>query len=134
MQRSDFCFDLPQNLIAQYPPQNRTASRMLCLDGNSGQFADRQFTDLMDLLSVGDLLVLNDTKVIPARLMGYKSSGGKIEILIDRLLDNNQILAHVKASKSPKIGSLAHIEGAGDICFMWFAFISLKLVCKTKAE
>jgi S-adenosylmethionine:tRNA ribosyltransferase-isomerase len=106
MQRSDFHFDLPDALIAQHPLEQRSASRLLCLDGISGSIEDRQFCDLPDLLQEGDLLVFNDTAVIPARLYGTKQSGGKVEILIERILDSQQVLAHVRASKSPKPDSL----------------------------
>lgn len=106
MQRSDFHFDLPDELIAQHPLEQRSASRLLCLDGVSGRIDDRQFADLPDLLQAGDLLVFNDTAVIPARLYGAKQSGGKVEILIERILDARRVVAHVRASKSPKPDSL----------------------------
>ena len=87
MRRSDFHFDLPDDLIAQYPSPDRGASRLLCLDGNSGELADRQFRDLPDLLQAGDLLVFNDTRVIPARLFGRKASGGQVEVLVERVIN-----------------------------------------------
>lgn len=105
MQRSDFHFDLPDELIAQYPSEDRGASRLLCLDGNTGQLRDRQFRQLSGLLSPGDLLIFNDTRVIPARLYGHKASGGAVEILVERVLSPQRVLAHVRASKSPKPGS-----------------------------
>lgn len=98
--RSQFHFDLPDELIARYPLEPRTASRLLCLE--QGQLAHRHFTDLVNLLEPGDLLVFNDTKVIPARLFGQKESGGKVEVLIERIIDSQRALAHVRASKSPK--------------------------------
>ncbi len=104
MLRSDFNFDLPQDLIAFYPSKERTACRMLCLEGNSGKFSDRHFYDLKDMLEPGDLLVFNDTKVIPARLYGTKDSGGKVELLIERILNLSTALTHIKASKAPKPG------------------------------
>lgn len=105
MQLSDFHFDLPNELIARYPLENRSECRLLCLDGPSGQLENGIFTDILDKLHEGDLLVFNNTRVIPARLYGRKASGGKIEILVERILDNNRVLAHVKASKSPKVGA-----------------------------
>ena len=76
---SDFHFDLPDELIARYPTKERTASRLLYLNGNTGEFADQHFTDLLEHLNEGDLLVFNNTRVIPARLYGRKLSGGKVE-------------------------------------------------------
>jgi len=109
MKRSDFYYDLPEALIAQYPAAERAASRLLCLmqdgDGNHATLADRQFSDLPGLLRAGDLLVMNDTRVIPARLFGRKDSGGRVEVLVERVQDSQRILAHVRASKSPKPGS-----------------------------
>ncbi len=111
MRRTDFHFDLPEGLIAQYPATERTASRLLCLDGNSGELVDRQFRDLPRLLRAGDLLVFNDTRVIPARLFGQKETGGKVEVLVERVLDDRRVLAHVRASKSPRAGSRLTLEG-----------------------
>ena len=105
MQLSDFYYQLPSELIAQYPTERRSASRLLCLEGSSGALADRMFVDLPDLLHPGDLLVFNDTRVIPARMYGQKQSGGKVEILVERVLEANRALAQVRASKSPKPGS-----------------------------
>ena len=105
MQRSDFHFDLPDELIAQYPLERRGDGRLLCLERNSGELVDRLFADLPDLLSPGDLLVFNDTKVIPARLYGRKETGGRVELLIERLLEPRRGLAHIRASKSPREGS-----------------------------
>lgn len=106
MNLSDFYFDLPEELIAQHPLTNRTDSRLLCLDGESGALADRVFTSLPELLNAGDLLVFNNTQVIPARLFGYKSTGGKLEVLVERVLDDESFLAQIKASKAPKEGSV----------------------------
>ena len=105
MQTSDFHFDLPEELIAQFPTEQRDASRLLILDGNSGDYRDSFFSKFIEELQAGDLLVMNNTKVIPARLFGQKQSGGKVEILIERLLDDKNVLAHVRASKSPKPGT-----------------------------
>lgn len=115
MKRSDFCYDLPENLIAQRPLEERSGGRLLCLNGASGELRDRRFGDLPELLREGDLLVFNDTKVIPARLYGRKESGGKAEILIERLLENKRALAHVRASKSPKPDTLIVLDG-GPAC------------------
>lgn len=104
MQRRDFYFDLPDELIARYPAQQRDGSRLLVLQGD-GKLEHRLFPDLLDYLREGDLLVFNDTRVIPARLFGAKESGGRIEILIERLIDEHHALAHIRASKSPKAGS-----------------------------
>jgi S-adenosylmethionine:tRNA ribosyltransferase-isomerase len=105
MQLSDFDFYLPKELIAKHPSKTRSACRLLSLDSHTGKIEDNVFTDIIDKINPGDLLIFNNTKVIPARLYGKKASGGKIEILIERILDNNRALAHIKASKSPKVGA-----------------------------
>lgn len=105
MGKSDFYYHLPEGLIAQYPLAERTASRLLCLDAGTGARHDRQFGDFIDLLNADDLLVFNDTRVIPARLWGHKASGGKVEILIERIVDGRHAIAHVRASKAPKVGA-----------------------------
>ncbi|RKF15546.1 tRNA preQ1(34) S-adenosylmethionine ribosyltransferase-isomerase QueA [Alginatibacterium sediminis] len=105
MRVADYSFDLPEELIARYPNPERSSSRLLCLEGNTGRIEHRQFTDLLDYIAPGDLLVFNDTRVIPARLFGQKLSGGKIEVLIERVLDDHRVLAHVRSSKSPKVGA-----------------------------
>ncbi|MBM7072549.1 tRNA preQ1(34) S-adenosylmethionine ribosyltransferase-isomerase QueA [Shewanella sp. 202IG2-18] len=110
MRVSDFSFDLPDELIARYPTEKRTASRLLTLDGNSGCVADKHFTDLIDSIESGDLMVFNNTRVIPARLFGQKSTGGKLEILVERMLDDKRILAHVRSSKSPKIDAIINLD------------------------
>lgn len=110
MRRLDFQYDLPGELIAQYPLAERSASRLLCLDGDGGGVIDRAFTDLPELLRPGDLLVFNDTRVIPARLFGRKATGGRIEILVERLLDARRVLAHVRASKPPGTGAVLQLE------------------------
>jgi len=105
MRVSDFSFDLPEALIARYPKTERTASRLMSLNGDSGDINDGVFTDLVAQLNAGDLLVFNNTRVIPARMFGQKASGGKIEVLIERIVDQNTALAHIRASKSPKVGN-----------------------------
>lgn len=111
MQRGDFYYDLPEELIAQYPTQQRDASRLLCLDAANGVVEDRYFSELSTLLRPGDLLVLNDTRVIPARLLGQKESGGKIEVLVEKILDEHSILAQIRASKPPRLGSHVIFNG-----------------------
>ena len=115
MKLSDFHFELPEALIAKYPAAERSASRLLRLDGETGQVNHDQFTDIVDLVNPNDLLVFNNTRVIPARLLGKKSSGGQVEVLIERMLPNNVALAHVRASKSPKAGAMLRLEDAIDV-------------------
>jgi len=105
---SDFDYELPTELIAQYPPARRRDSRLLVV-GES--LADRQFADLPALLHAGDLLVLNDTRVIRARLLGQKQTGGRVEILVERVLSETEVLAQLKASKTPKPGALLKLAG-----------------------
>lgn len=105
MRTQDFDFDLPDALIAQFPTNERNASRLLRLDGNTGMLGDQMFSQLPEFLPAGDLLVFNDTRVIKARLYGQKPSGGAVEVLIERILNSQQALAHVRASKAPKPGS-----------------------------
>jgi S-adenosylmethionine:tRNA ribosyltransferase-isomerase len=110
MKLSDFDYHLPDELIAQHPPAERTASRLLHLDGMNGGIHDQTFRDLPSLLRPHDVLVFNNTKVVKARLHGHKETGGSAEVLIERVLDNNSpqssvALAHIRASKSPKPGS-----------------------------
>lgn len=105
MKRSDFHFELPVELIAQHPLAERSASRLLCLDGTTGAVTHRRFTDLVSLLRPEDLLVFNNTRVIPARLWGSKETGGRVEILLERVTGSHRALAHLRSSKSPKPGS-----------------------------
>ena len=112
MNLSDFRVDIPEELIAQYPPAVRGASRLLCVEGGSGHLQDRYFSDLPGLLQPGDLLVFNNTRVMKARLFGRKMTGGKVEVLIERIIDDHNALAHLKASKSPKSGTLLNIGDA----------------------
>ena len=110
MQLADFDFDLPDELIARFPAAQRSGSRLMVLDGQNGQITHRQFPDLLDYLRPGDLMVFNDTRVIPARLYGRKETGGKLEVLIERIVSPQQALAHVRASKSPRPGSRLILE------------------------
>ena len=107
MKLSDFDFDLPNSLIAQYPREKRTDSRLLVLQDD---FIDATFSQLGEFLKPKDLLILNDTKVIPARLFGHKESGGKVEILVERLINDFQALVMIKASRAPKINSYIVLE------------------------
>ena len=103
--RSHYHYDLPGELIAQRPLPERAASRMLHLDGAAGRVVHRRFRDLPGLLEAGDLLVFNNTRVIPARLAARKESGGRAEVLVERVLGQQECLAHVRASRSPRIGT-----------------------------
>ncbi|MGE6108475.1 tRNA preQ1(34) S-adenosylmethionine ribosyltransferase-isomerase QueA [Aeromonas sobria] len=114
MQVSDFSFELPDALIARYPMSERSASRLLQLDGDSGALRHGQFVDLLERLNPGDLLVFNNTRVIPARMFGQKASGGKLEVLVERMLDEHSVLAHVRSSKSPKPGTRLILDGGPD--------------------
>ena len=111
MKLTDFKFDCPTELIAQFPTQDRTASRLLSLNGETGEYLDQKFTDLIKFLRPGDLLVFNNTKVIPARLLGHKDSGGKVEVLVERILDEHRVLAHIRSSKSQGKGRRLLLEG-----------------------
>ena len=111
MLTKDFSYDLPADLIAQRPLAQRSASRMLVLDGQGG-LQDRQFQDFKQHLSAGDLLVINNTRVMAARLYGQKETGGRVEILVERILDNSLAIAQIRASKAPKPGSSIELEHA----------------------
>ena len=113
MQRADFHYDLPEALIALHPGAERSASRLLCLNSGQEEPVDGVFTDFPGLLRPDDLLVFNDTRVIPARLFGRKESGGRIEALVERVTGPHAVLAQVRASKSPRPGSRLHFDGAG---------------------
>ncbi|MER2526577.1 MAG: tRNA preQ1(34) S-adenosylmethionine ribosyltransferase-isomerase QueA [Candidatus Competibacter denitrificans] len=113
LQRQDFYFDLPSELIAQQPPAQRGDSRLLALDGATGQIADRRFGELLELLRPDDLLVFNDTRVIPARLSGRKASGGRVELLVERVLDEQRALVQIRANRAPKPGSLLVLDAGG---------------------
>ncbi|MBB1472166.1 tRNA preQ1(34) S-adenosylmethionine ribosyltransferase-isomerase QueA [Luteimonas sp. MC1782] len=115
MKKSDFHFDLPQALIAQAPLAERSASRMLVVPPGNAAFEDRQVRDLAGFLRSGDLVVFNDTRVIPARLFGHKAgTGGRVEILIERLLPGNEARAQVGASKTPKPGNRILFDAGGE--------------------
>ena len=112
MRLDDFNYELPQELIAQSPPPERAASRMLHLDGSTGAVVDRQFRDVVELVAPGDVMVFNNTRVIKARLAGRKQSGGRIEVLIERVLAGDQAFAQVRASHSPREGSVLILADA----------------------
>ncbi|NUS37695.1 MAG: tRNA preQ1(34) S-adenosylmethionine ribosyltransferase-isomerase QueA [Lysobacter sp.] len=114
MKTSDFHYDLPPELIAQAPLAERSASRLLVVPPASAPLADRQVRDLPELLQPGDLLVFNDTRVIPARLFGHKATGGRVEILIERLLPGDEARVQLGVSKSPKPGSRIALDAGGD--------------------
>ncbi|MER2471908.1 tRNA preQ1(34) S-adenosylmethionine ribosyltransferase-isomerase QueA [Photorhabdus laumondii] len=105
MRVSDFTFELPDEMIAHYPQPQRSGCRLLSLDGETGALTHGIFTDVLDKLNAGDLLVFNNTRVIPARIFGRKATGGKLEVLVERVLDDKRVLAHVRASKAPKEGT-----------------------------
>ena len=115
MKLSDFDFDLPPDLIAQYPLPVRSDSRLLYLDGAGGAMQDRSFRELCRFLRRGDLLVFNDTRVVPARLYGHKESGGRVEVLIERLEGVHTALAHVRASKAPRVGIRMTLGEGGEV-------------------
>ena len=106
MQLNDFDYELPPELIAQTPPLRRSDSRLLCLDGDTGECVDRLFPDIMAQLMPGDLLVLNDTRVVKARLFGHKATGGQVEMLVERVLSARRCLAQVRANRAPRTGTL----------------------------
>ncbi len=111
MRRDQFFYHLPDELIARQPAAERRGSRLLTLDGTSGEIRHCQFADILALIEPGDLMVFNNTRVIPARLFGHKETGGKLELLVERLLDEHRVLAHIRASKSPKPGTRLLLEG-----------------------
>ncbi|WP_029933979.1 tRNA preQ1(34) S-adenosylmethionine ribosyltransferase-isomerase QueA [Thiomicrospira pelophila] len=113
MKRQDFYFDLPESLIAQQPAAQRRDSRLLVLQPD--RLEDKQFSDILDYIQPHDLLVFNNTRVIPARLFGEKATGGKVEVLIERILDHNHALCHIRSSKSPKTGARLTMEQAFEI-------------------
>ncbi len=118
MNVSDFDFELPDELIAHYPMPERANSRLLVVSPKAGEKPDLQhkvFSDIVSFVNPGDVLVFNDTKVVPARLFGHKASGGKLEILFERCLDEYTFTAHIRASKSPKPGSLIMLEEGSEL-------------------
>lgn len=110
MNKQDFYFDLPQELIAQYPLANRCDSRLLTYSRQNKRHTHSQFKALPELLEAGDLLVMNNSKVIPARFFGTKESGGRVEFLLERMRDDNTFIAHIKASKPPRAGMIIYLE------------------------
>ena len=112
MQLSDFDYQLPEHLIAQTPLAERCESRLLVVNPANESLADRQFSDLEKIVEAGDLLVFNNTRVIPARLFGQKQSGGKLEVMVERVLDAEHLLAHIRSSKAPKPGNQLLLENA----------------------
>ncbi|MBY0239961.1 MAG: tRNA preQ1(34) S-adenosylmethionine ribosyltransferase-isomerase QueA [Burkholderiaceae bacterium] len=110
---SDFDFNLPPERIAQFPLPDRSASRLLHVD--DATLVDRQFTDILDLLQPGDLLVMNNTRVLKARFFGHKDSGGKVEALVERVLDTRTVLAQVRASRSPLAGTKLRLADAFEV-------------------
>ncbi len=106
----EFNFDLPQHLIAQTPLQKRDSSRLLVLNKNTKSFSDKKFTEFIDFLNPNDLLIFNDTRVIKARLFGKKITGGKVEIMIERIIDSHHALAHLKTSKKILDGNIFEIN------------------------
>ncbi len=110
MKRHDFNFELPPDLIAQYPLPERSDSRLLVHHVTTGFYQHQLFRDIASFFEAGDLLVMNDSKVIPARLHGRKASGGKVELLVERIIGSDSFLAHIKASKSPKAGTMIELD------------------------
>ncbi|MCB1693108.1 MAG: tRNA preQ1(34) S-adenosylmethionine ribosyltransferase-isomerase QueA [Pseudomonadales bacterium] len=110
MKVSEFEFDLPDRLIARYPTEERTASRLLHLDAKSGTIGHHRFSDLPDLIAAPDLLVMNDTRVVPARLFGAKSTGGRVELLLERVLEPNLALMQIRSSKPPRAASYIDLD------------------------
>ncbi len=110
MRRQDFHYELPEDLIAKQPAPQRSGSRLLSVDGGTGALTHKQFTEIPDLIDAGDLMVFNDTRVIPARVFAQKETGGKVEILLERVLDRQRVTAHVRASKAPKVDSALLLE------------------------
>jgi S-adenosylmethionine:tRNA ribosyltransferase-isomerase len=115
LKKSDFHYDLPDELIAQAPLPQRSASRLLVVDVEKKSFDDRQFADVVEYLREGDLLVFNDTRVIPARLFGRKETGGAVEILIERVIDDRHVLAQLGVSKKPKAGSTISLDDGSNV-------------------
>jgi len=111
MHRGDFTYHLPEALIAQHPSPGRTQSRLLVLDGGSGTIKDKLFYELPSLLSPGDLLVFNDTRVVKARLFAHKPTGGAVEVLVERVINGAAVLAQIRANKAPKTGASLLFQG-----------------------
>ncbi len=109
-----FDYHLPEELIAQFPLPDRTSSRLLCLEGDGGQLRDLQFPDIIDLVGAGDVLVFNNTRVVPARLQGRKATGGRVELLVERILDENKVLSLAGSNKPLRVGSALRLEKGDD--------------------
>src|SRR3990167_8753318 len=118
MKRTDFEFILPDELIARQPAVTRTGSRLMTLDGSTGAVGHHAFSQIGDFLNAGDLLVFNNTRVVPARLFGHKASGGKVEVLFERKLTEHTFLAHVRASKAPKPGMQIVLESGATLTML----------------
>jgi len=112
MELADFDYELPESLIAQHPAKDRDQCRLLDLSNRRADPVDRSFLQLPDLLQPGDLLVFNNTRVIPARMLGHKSTGGQVELLLERVLGRQRVLAQLRASKAPKIGQILHFSAS----------------------
>jgi S-adenosylmethionine:tRNA ribosyltransferase-isomerase len=115
MQLSDFDYELPDELIAQYPNADRRGSRLMHLDGATGAISDHRFEEFERFFRPADLLVFNDTRVIKARMLGVKDSGGRIEVMVERVLDNRRALAMLRASRAPKIGQRIVLDGGTEL-------------------
>ena len=115
MQVSDFSFQLPEQLIARHPKAERSSSRLLAMNKATGALSHHIFKQIIDFIQPNDLVIFNNTKVIPARLFGQKTSGGKVEVLVERVLDQQRFLAHVRASKAPKPGTKLMLEQSAEV-------------------
>lgn len=115
MRRQDFSYQLPDELIARQPAPERRGSRLLRLEGETGSIQHGQFPDLLNWLKPGDLMVFNNTRVIPARVFGQKPTGGQVEVLVERVIDGHRVLAHTRASKSPKVGTAIILEDGTEL-------------------
>jgi len=115
MRRADFHYELPLERIAQRPLAERAAARLLTLDGATGARADRWLREVVELVRPGDLLVMNDTRVVPARLFAHKATGGRVELLIERIMAENRAVAHLRASKAPKPGAILRLASGATL-------------------
>jgi len=115
MRRSDFHYDLPETLIAQQPLPDRSGARLLRVDGGSGAWVDSTVRDLPACLEPGDLVVTNDVRVIPARVFGHKSTGGRVEVMVERIVEPGLAWAHLRSSKSPKAGGRVTLDGGAEV-------------------
>ena len=107
MKTSDFNYDLPEELIANYPLDNRSSSRLLVYDN---EIEHKTFKDVVDYFEEGDLLVVNNTSVIPARIYGNKESGGSVEIMLERVMEDNKALVQMRSGRTPKIGAIIILD------------------------